>query len=155
MTGVINCLDPVELFGKQYKQEDFTKDDYDGSYTGKTKFEWRILFTKNDGLKLVKRSYEGKTKPVKTPKNVETKIISKNPDEILKICFGEDATKDTMNSYETILDYISSDKFKFRNKEFLEKVKEWLFSNDDLLHDMSEQTIKDAKELFENTIKAI
>ena len=60
-----------------------------------------------------------------------------------------------MNSYETILDYISSDKFKFRSKDFLEKVKEWLFTNDDLLHDMNEQSIKDAKELFENTIKAI
>ena len=155
MTGVINCLDPVELCGKQYKKEEFTKEDYDGSYAGQTKFEWRILFTKNDGLKLVKRSYEGKTKPVKTPKNIETKIISKNPDEIIKICFGEDATQETMNSYETILDYISSDKFKFKSKKFLEKVKEWLFTNDDLLHDMSEQTIKDAKELFENTIKAI
>lgn len=155
MTGVINCLDPVELFGKQYKEEDFTKDDYDGSYAGEPKFIWRILFTKNDGLKLVKRSYEGKTKPIKTPKNIETKIISKNPDEIIKICFGEDATKETMNSYETILDYISSDKFKFRSRSFLEKVEEWLFSNEDLLHGMNEQTIKDAKELFENTIISI
>lgn len=155
MTGVINSLDPVEVFGNEYKNEKFSKDDYDGSYTDKDKFVWRILFNKNDGLKLVKRSFEGKTKPLSSAKNIETKFSTKNIKEILKLCFGDECGEDNMNSYETILDFISSDKFKYRSKEFLEKVKEWLFTNEDLLHDMSEEMIKSAKELFENTIKSI
>ena len=155
MMSVINSLDVNDVFPGKYKNEKFTSDDYDGSYVGEDKIIYRILFNKNDGLKVVKRSFEGKTKPVKNPKNIETPYLTKNIDEILKLCFGDDATKDTMNSYETILDFISSDKFKFRSKEFLEKVKNYLFTNDDLLHEMSPKTISDAKELFENTIKSI
>ena len=76
-------------------------------------------------------------------------------DEILHKCLGKDCTREDCNSYESLIGFISSERYEFRSKEQLEKIKEWLFGNTDLLREMSESTIKDAENLFDDAIKYI
>ena len=83
------------------------------------------------------------------------KCTIKNIDEILHICLGKDATRDDCNSYETLLNFIASDRYKFKSVEQLEKIKEWLFDNTDLLREATDKVKKDAEELFDNTIKYV
>ena len=71
------------------------------------------------------------------------------------MCLGKDASQDDCNSYETLLNFLSSDRYKFRSVEQLEKIKEWLFDNTDLLREATDKVINDAKQLFNNTIKYI
>jgi hypothetical protein len=149
LRGICACT-PVEKVNKKYKTEYF--DD------GKTvKSFWKFTFSQADGLFADHKTYEGNKKPLKNPKTIkdDREYISKNIEEILHMCLGKDATRDDCNSYETLLNFISSDRYEFRSVEQLQKIKEWLFDNTDLLREATDQVKKDAEKLFDNTIKYI
>lgn len=83
---------------------------------GEAKEWYEYQFTQTDGLKLIKKSNIGKGgKPIKTAKKLEEKKITKNVAEILKNILGNDATKQDCNSFESLVDYLASDKFKSHN----------------------------------------
>ena len=86
---------------------------------------------------------------------MDREYISKNIDEILHMCLGKDASQDDCNSYETLLNFLSSDRYEFRSVEQLEKIKEWLFDNTDLLREATDKVINDAKQLFNNTVAVL
>lgn len=149
LRGICACT-PAEKVNKKYKTEYF--DD------GKTvKSFWKFTFSQADGLFADHKTYEGNKKPLKNPKTIkdDREYISKNIEEILHMCLGKDATRDDCNSYETLLNFISSDRYEFRSVEQLQKIKEWLFDNTDLLREATDQVKKDAENLFDNTIKYI
>lgn len=148
LRGIIACT-PVSKVYPEYKDETFE----DGSI----KSFWKLTFSQADGLFIDHKTYEGKNKKLSSPKTIkeDRKYLTKNIEKILHTCLGKDCTKADCNSYETILAFISSERYEFRSKEQLEKIKEWLFTNTDLLREMSESTIKEAENLFDNAIKYI
>jgi len=149
LRGICACT-PVEQVNNKYKTEYF--DD------GKTiKTFWKFTFSQADGLFADHKTYEGNKKPLKNPKTIkdDREYISKNIESILHMCLGKDATRDDCNSYETLLNFIASDRYKFKSVEQLEKIKVWLFDNADLLREATDKVKKDAEELFDNTIKYV
>ena len=118
---------------------------------------WKFIFSQADGLFADHKTFEGAKKRLKNSKTIKSDrdYISKNINTILYICLGKDATRDDCNSYETLLNFIASDRYKFKSVEQLEKIKRWLFDNDDLLREATDKVKKDAEELFDNTIKYI
>ena len=148
LRGICACT-PPENINKKYKTEYFDN--------GDIKAFWKFTFSQSQGLFADHKTYEGKNKQLKNPKTLkeDREYISKNIDEILHMCLGKDASQDDCNSYETLLNFLSSDRYKFRSVEQLEKIKEWLFDNTDLLREATDKVINDAKQLFNNTIKYI
>ena len=149
---------PVEdVLGDEYKEELFTKDDYDGSYDGEVKSYWKLYFDQNDGLKVEHKSFEGKTKPTKNPTTIkeDKKIITKDIDKILKMCLGDKATKDTCTTFEKELAFICSDDYKYKSKEQLEKIKNDFLNDWQLKMKTSKETMDEFKELFDNEINNI
>ena len=148
LRGICACT-PVEKVNTKYKTEYFE----DGSI----KTFWKFIFSKTDGLFADHKTFEGAKKRLKNSKTIKSDrdYISKNINTILHICLGKDATRDDCNSYETLLNFIASDRYKFKSVEQLEKIKRWLFDNDDLLREATDKVKKDAEELFDNTIKYI
>ncbi len=149
LRGICACT-PVEQVNNKYKTEYF--DD------GKTiKTFWKFTFSQADGLFADHKTYEGNKKPLKNPKTIkdDREYISKNIESILHMCLGKDATRDDCNSYETLLNFIASDRYEFKSVEQLEKIKVWLFDNADLLREATDKVKKDAEELFDNTIKYV
>ena len=149
LRGICACT-PVEKVNNKYKTEYF--DD------GKTiKTFWKFTFSQADGLFADHKTYEGNKKPLKNPKTIkdDREYISKNIESILHMCLGKDATRDDCNSYETLLNFIASDRYEFKSVEQLEKIKVWLFDNADLLREATDKVKKDAEELFDNTIKYV
>lgn len=149
LRGICACT-PAEKVDKKYEPEYFED--------GKTiKTFWKFTFSQADGLFADHKTYEGNKKPLKNPKTIkdDREYISKNIDTILHMCLGKDATRDDCNSYETLLNFIASDRYEFRSVEQLEKIKEWLFGNTDLLREATDKVKKDAEELFDKTIKYI
>ena len=148
LRGICACT-PPENINKKYKTEYFDN--------GDIKSFWKFTFSQSQGLFADHKTYEGKNKQLKNPKTLkeDREYISKNIDEILHMCLGKDASQDDCNSYETLLNFLSSDRYKFRSVEQLEKIKEWLFDNTDLLREATDKVINDAKQLFNNTIKYI
>ena len=78
---------------------------------------WKYTLTYDRGLKLTHKTYKGKTKLLKNPVTVkeDDKIISTDINEIIKIILGDNATIEDTNSFETLINYIFSDKFKHSN----------------------------------------
>lgn len=76
---------------------------------------WKYTLTFDSGLKLTHKTYKGKTKLLKNPVTVkeDDKIISTDINEIIKIILGDKATIEDTNSFETLINYIFSDKFKY------------------------------------------
>ena len=149
---------PVEdVLGNQYKPDYFNNADYDGKYNGELKSYWKLYFDQNDGLKAEHKSFAGKTKPTKNPTTVkgDTVKITKDISKILKLCFGDSATKETCKTFEGELAYITSTDYKYYSKEQLEKIKD-TFLNDWQFKMKTDKTLVDEfEELFNTAIKNI
>ncbi len=55
-------------------------------------------------------------KNLKTPKLIEKKLVSNNPEVIVKTLLGDKATVEDANSYDSLMSYINSSKFKYKDK---------------------------------------
>ena len=157
LMSIISNTPVNEVIGNKYKDEYFSNNDYDGTYAGQLKSYWKFSFNQNDGLKLVHKSFEGKTKPVKTEKtiNQDTKIISKNVNEIIKMILGDKATRETCNSFESELNFICSRDYKFYSKEILNKIKDSFLNDWQLKLKTPEQSMKEFEEIFNEKINNI
>lgn len=148
LRGICACT-PIKSI--KYKTEYF--DD------GKTiKSFWKFTFSQASGLFIDHKTYEGnKGKVLKNPKTIkdDREYISKDIDVILHICLGKDATRDDCNSYETLLNFLASDRYQWKSVDQLKQIKEWLFGNTDLLREATDEVKKHAEELFDRTIKYV
>ena len=130
---------------EKYKTTYFTENDYDGSYTGQIKTVYKLYFDSFYGLVLLKKSYEGKTKPIKTPKTVERIILSKDFNTIIKKTLGEECTKEDLNSFESLWIFICSDRYNFAyNKDII---------NDIFDHYAKNQQLQFNKDMLEKSIQ--
>ena len=116
------CATPLEYIIpknklEKYQPEYFTANDYDGQYQNEIKIEYKLYFDSYYGLILLKKSFVGKTKPVKTAKTIERIILSKDFNKIIKVTLGNDCTKEDLNSFESLWNFICSDRYKFANNE--------------------------------------
>lgn len=134
---------------EKYKTTYFTENDYDGSYTEQIKTFYKLYFDSFYGLVLLKKSYEGKTKPVKTPKTVERIILSKNFNTIIKKTLGKECTKEDLNSFESLWIFICGDRYNFAyNKDIINDIFEHYAKNQQLQFnkDMLEKSIQFMKD---------
>lgn len=83
---------------------------------------WKYTLTYDKGLMLTHKSYKGKKKLLKNPYTVkeDTKLVSKNINKIIKFILGNKVSVNDTNSFESLTDYIFSD--KFNNKENLKYI---------------------------------
>ena len=72
---------------------------------------------------IVKKSFEGKTKPLASPKTVSKEKVTTNVRKILDLILGKESQQSDCNSFESLLDYLVSDKYPRRSKEMMEAIK--------------------------------
>jgi hypothetical protein len=94
------------------------KDEFEGEYEGLVKSFKKYTLTAHDGLKTQTKSFDGKKGRKKNAATVKgaDKIITKNIDDIAKFILGPDGTVKDLNSFESIWEYIHSDKFPHKHK---------------------------------------
>lgn len=136
--------------GDHYGTEYFDSSDYDGQYEGEVKSFWKFSLNKTDGVSLVKKSFVGKTKPLKNSKIVERQVVYSDIDDIIRIFFGKAARRADFNSYESLMAYISSDKYKFHNdKQVLMNIFDVFMHNDELNDEQKQKVELDIKYILE------
>lgn len=148
LRGICACT-PVEKINNIYKTEYFED--------GNIKSYWKFIFSQADGLLLDHKTYEGTKKVLKNPVSIkeDRKYISKDIDEIIYLCLGLHASRDDCNSYESLLKFLVSERYEYRSIDQLYKIKDWLFSNSDLLREASEEVKNKARELFDKSINIL
>ena len=70
----------------------------------------------NSGIWQVSKSYMGKKGLIKTAKIIQEKIITNDPEDVLKLAFGEDFDKSKSANFEYIWKFINSPTFIHKNK---------------------------------------
>ena len=156
LMAIISNTPVIDILGKEYDKELFTTE-YNGKYNGQVKSFWKLYFDQNQGLKAEHKSFEGKTKPLKSASTIkgDTKIITKNINEILHKCLGESATKDTCKTFENELSYIVSNDYKYKSKEQLEKIKDTFINDWQLKMKTSQELMNEFETLFNEEIKKL
>ena len=78
---------------------------------------WKYTLTYDKGLMLTHKTYKGKKKLLKNPITVkeDTKLISYDINNIIKLILGDKATIKDTNSFESLLNYIFSDKYPYKS----------------------------------------
>jgi hypothetical protein len=154
LMAIISNTPVEEVLGVEYAPEYFTKDDYDGSYAGQLKSFWKLYFDQNKGLKVEHKTYAGKTKPVKNPSTIkeDSKVITKNISEILHMCLGDNATRETCISFESELAFITSSDYKFYSKERLENIKNDFINDWQLKMKTTPELMKELETIIDNEI---
>lgn len=91
---------------------------------GEIKTFWKYSLSYSEGLRLVHKSYVGKSKRLKNPNTIkeDTIEVTKDIDDIIHCIFGINATADNMNSFESIVEYLYSDKYAYKSKERLDEI---------------------------------
>ena len=120
--------------------------------------EWSYYsLSQKDGLLIKTKTFIGKKGfRIKSPRVIDERFISKSPKEILELIFG---TYDSINyiyTFESLLDYVSSNRFNvisddFR-KEFLERVKNDFLSDWQFEIKTPEELKKEFANLFNDKI---
>jgi hypothetical protein len=130
---------PVDI--ERYTPE-FFGDEFGPTYEGTLKSFWKYSLSYDEGLKIVRKSFEGKRKPLKNPVTVkeDTILITRDLPKILKICLGEKATVANCNSFETLVDFICSPNYIHRTKERLNDIFTDFF--EDPRHNKDDETTK-------------
>ena len=105
------------------KEETKFTDEFDGKYSGQTKEFYKYQLSQAEGLLIVKKSFEGKTKPLASPKTISKEKVTTNVRKILDIVLGKESNESDCNSFESLLDYLVSDKYPRRSKEMMENIK--------------------------------
>lgn len=76
----------------------------------------RWILSLDKGLKKTTYSRQGRTKLLKTAKKISEEIITKNPDEIVKLLLGDDFKATDIMTFESLWKAIHSSKFKYKDK---------------------------------------
>ena len=79
---------------------------------------WKYTLTYDKGLVLTHKSYKGKRGLLKNPHTVkeDTVFITDDIHEIVKLILGEEGTVADTNSFESLIKYIFSDKYVYKDK---------------------------------------
>lgn len=97
--------------------EEYDKEEY--FKNGDLKSWWQYSLNGQGELEMKHKTLQSKKDPEKKVKNPvtikeDTKFIESDPDEIIKIIFGEECDRITdLNSFETEVDFIMSEKYKY------------------------------------------
>lgn len=88
----------------------------------------------SDGIYKNKKSFKGATKRLKSPKTIkgETSLITRDPDEFVKMMFGEGVNKDDLKSFEDAWRIVSSPSFLHADKkdEIRDDLERYLINGD-------------------------
>jgi hypothetical protein len=123
---LITIYKPVDI--EEYPTEYYTAEDYGGGYEGQKKSWWRYLWDGERGLLIVRRSTEGKKRPIQAY-NADSRLITKNLNAGLKEILGPGATFDDIKSPETIVKYLFSGKYPYGGEETLQKIHDSVLQN--------------------------
>ena len=110
---LVKIVDFIPYDGED-RQGNGAKYDFEGNCTD----YWKYTLSFSKGLKRTHKSYiSPKTgKLLKNPYTVkeDDKIISKNPEDIITFLFGKNVKIKDFNSFESIIKFMFSDRFKYR-----------------------------------------
>ena len=89
---------------------------------------WKYTLTYDKGLFLRHKTYKGKRGLLKNPVTVkeDDKFITNDINEIIKFILGETATFTDTNSFETLIDFVFSNNYKYDNTVIFNVLKEYL-----------------------------
>lgn len=89
---------------------------------------WKYTLTYDKGLFLRHKTYRGKKGILKNPVTVkeDDQLITKDINKIIKFVLGDDATIKDVNSFESIIDFIFSKKYKYSNKVIYNALSDYL-----------------------------
>lgn len=89
---------------------------------------WKYTLTYDKGLFLRHKTYRGKKGILKNPVTVkeDDQLITKDIDKIIKFALGDEATIKDVNSFESIIDFIFSKKYKYSNKVIYNALSDYL-----------------------------
>jgi hypothetical protein len=98
--------------------EELYKDEFGGEFDGMVKSFKKYTLTAHDGLKTQIKSFDGKKGRKKNASTIKgaDKTITKSVDDIAKFVLGPEGTPMDLNSFESIWNYINSDKFPYKHK---------------------------------------
>lgn len=149
----------------EYNYNEVDLDEYDIIVNNRiTKF-WKYSLSYTDGLRLVHKNCVGKTKYLATPQTIkeDTVLISKEPNEIVKFILGDKATLSDVNSFETLIKFILSDDYIYKDNIDVKNNILTEFFNDkrhqSKIKDIYEYIVNNVfkknknKELYNNTLK--
>lgn len=151
---IFTCTPPEKTLSKDYEPEYFLNE-YDGKYKGQLKSYWKYNLSQSQGLRVIEKSFEGKTKPLKAPKNIKYINISKNVNYILKLGLGDNVTTDDTNSFESLINFICSSKYKFYSKEQISKIYNTFVDSKQLKVNTDEKTLSLVHQYFKEKINNI
>ena len=93
---------------------------------GNVKSFWGLALDHSKGLKLHHYTMEGVSgKRLSHPRKLEgdSVFVTDNPDEIINLCIGSTADRDTVSTFEKLVDYLTSgESDRFRTQEELDKL---------------------------------
>lgn len=89
---------------------------------------WKYTLTYDKGLFLRHKTYKGKRGLLKNPVTVkeDDKFITNDINEIIKFVLGETATFKDTNSFETLINFIFSNNYKYDNTVIFNVLREYL-----------------------------
>lgn len=118
---------------------------------------WKYFLNQYHGLYLEHKSFEGKTKRLKSPKTIKEDeiFITNNPIEIIQLCLGDKADLNTCNSFESEFDFIFSKDYKYYSKEQLNKIKNGFLNDWQLKMKCDESLLNEFEILFNKKLKMI
>lgn len=113
---------------------------------------WKYSLSYTDGLKLVHKSYEGKRGPLKNPVSIKDDdiFVTKDLLQIIHIILGDNADISTCNSYESLIQYICSNEYKYQSKEQLLSIFNDFFN--DVRHIKNQEVLTKLKSELNNYI---
>lgn len=87
---------------------------------------WGLALDHSKGLNLHHYTFKGSSgKKLKHPQKIkgDSILVTDDPDEIIELCVGSTADRDTVATFENIVDYLTSgESDRFRTKEELDKL---------------------------------
>jgi len=89
---------------------------------------WKYTLTYDKGLFLRHKTYRGKRGLLKNPVTVkeDDQLITKDINKIIKFVLGDNATEKDTNSFESLINFIFSDKYKYNNKVIYNALSDFL-----------------------------
>ena len=159
MMAAISCVPPEDI-NKKYTVEYFSDTDYNGKYKTEdkqVKTFWKLNFDQNKGLTIHQKTWEGKTKPLANPQTVKgtEEVITKDINKIIKLCFGDKATKEDFNSFESTIALLVSERYKYCNNNFLHRVRETFLNDWQIKMKTSPELLKELGDLLTEEINNV
>ena len=142
LLGIIASRCPIN---EKYLPTEYFTNEYDGKYKGEIKSFWKYSLSYDDGLRIIHKSFVGKNNKLKNAITIkeDTIKVTQDIDKILHIILGPEATINDCNSFENLVNFLTSNKYIYSNDEQLNLI------FDDFLNDSRHQDPEIKKQLEE------